>query len=319
MRSKPPQTRAERAGDAGLGAPCFVPEDAWRRLLPLLVETERCYVEPRFGGETASLVMDELRPYDFELALDFNARGGEFQLIGRFRRDDKNLPQEAHVLLVVEGEKGWLVRSSGQLSQIDFAGAAAWIKALRRGRFQRVPRRSMPKLYKVFERSTTLPKISSPAVLNVKTVHDLRPQPELRLESGPEDAVGEVNFRYGDDVVRAARPGSCFFSSKTGHLVVRNLALESQHAVRLLDLGFHYDPQTHRFSISADRLPNAAPELYEYGWQITGKSIPFRPPSDLEVDIESTDEWIELSVTVHFGDQSVGLPALLEAIQMATA
>ncbi|HLU50416.1 MAG TPA: DEAD/DEAH box helicase, partial [Planctomycetota bacterium] len=111
------------------------------------------------------------------------------------------------------------------------------------------------------------------------------------------------------------RPGSCFFSSKTGHLVVRNLALESQHAVRLLDLGFHYDPQTHRFSIPADRLPNAAPELYEYGWQITGKGIPFRPPSDLEVEIESTDEWIELSVTVHFGDLSVGLPALLEAIQ----
>ena len=36
---------------------------------------------------------------------------------------------------------------------------------------------------------------------------------------------------------------------------------------------------------------------------------------DREVEIESTDEWIELSVTVHFGDQSVGLPALLEAMQ----
>jgi len=97
-------------------------------------------------------------------------------------------------------------------------------------------------------------------------------------------------------------------------VVVRDLAIESARAVRLLDLGFVYNPSSHQFTLAADRLPNAAPELFEQGWAITGKGMPFKPPTDMEVDIVTSDEQIELTVTVHFGDQVVGLPALLGAI-----
>ena len=308
-------SRAERALDSGNGTVCLVTEDIWRRLMPFLLESERCYVETRGRGEAVPVIKDDLPPYEFELSIEFGNRGGEFQLTGRFLREKRTLPLEGQVLLIADGEEGQILRASGRLSRVDFAGSAAWVKALRRGRFQRVPRRSLSKLYKVFERSTTLPRIHAPAVLDIQTVDKIVPQPELKLDSGPQEAVGEVSFRYGEDVVRAARPGRCFFSSKTSHLVVRDLELESKHAVRLLDLGFAYDASNHRFTLSSDRLPNAAPELFEFGWTLTGKGIPFRPPSDMEVQIESDDEWIELSVTVYFGDQSVGLPALLEAIQ----
>ncbi|MBN1441366.1 MAG: DEAD/DEAH box helicase [Planctomycetes bacterium] len=310
-------SRAERALEKGRGTVCLVTEDIWRRLLPLLLETGRVYVERREGGEAVPVVRDDngAPPCDFHLAIGFGPRTGEFQLTGRFVRNGRTLPPEGYVLLLADGEEGQLLRASGLLSPVAFHGSAAWVKALRRGRFQRVPRRSLPKLYKVFERSTTLPPLQAPAMLNIVTVDNLYPQPELKLDSGPQEAVGEVSFRYGEDLVRAARPGRCFFSPRTNHLIVRKLDLESRHAVQLLDVGFNYDSTTHHFHLTADRLPNAAPELFEFGWSITGKGIPFRPPTDMEVQIDSEPDYIEIAVTVHFGDQSVELPALLEAIQ----
>jgi len=294
---------------------CFVSEDGWRRLLDLLVETDRAYVETERGREVASIEREELQPFEFQLALEFGNRAGEFHLTGRFVREQRPLPVEAQVLLVADGEKGLLLRGSGRLSDVDFGGSGAWLRALRRGRFQRVSKRSLSKLFKVFERSTTLPPISAPANLDLRVVRGERPRPELRLDSGPQEVIGEVSFRYGEeDVVRAARPGRCFFSTRTGNVVIRNLDSESAQAVRLLDLGFAYNPTSHHFTLTADRLPNAAPELFEKGWTITGKGMPFRPPTDMEVDVVTGPDHIELSVSVHFGDQIVGLPALLGAI-----
>jgi superfamily II DNA or RNA helicase len=294
---------------------CFISEDSWRRLLALLVESERAYVEVERGVEVVPIEKEPLSAFEFQLALDFGTRAGEYHLTGRFVRDGRPLPFEAQVLLVADGETGLLLRTSGRLSEVDFKGSVAWLRALRRGRFQRVSKRSLPKLFKVFERSTTLPPIWGPANLGIRVVRDQRPRPELKLDSGPQEVIGEVSFRYGEeDVVRAARPGRCFFSMRTGNVVVRDLDMESAQAVRLLDVGFVYNPTTHHFSLSADRLPNAAPELFEHGWTITGKGMPFRPPTDMEVDVVTAPDHIELSVTVHFGDQVVGLPALLGAI-----
>jgi superfamily II DNA or RNA helicase len=306
---------AKAAASRATEGACFVSEDAWRRLLPLLVETERLYIEVERGQEVVAVEKELLPPYEFQLALDFGNRAGEYHLTGRFVRDERPLPFEAQALLVADGEKGLLLRISGRLSDVDFDGSVAWLRALRRGRFQRVSKRSLSKLYKVFERSTTLPPIWAPQNLGIGIVRGARPRPELKLDSGPQEVVGEVSFRYGDeDIVRAARPGRCFFSTRTGNVVIRDLQTESARAVRLLDLGFVYNPSSHQFTLTADRLPNAAPELFEQGWTITGKGMPFRPPTDMEVDVVTAADHIELSVTVHFGDQVVGLPALLGAI-----
>ena len=63
------------------------------------------------------------------------------------------------------------------------------------------------------------------------------------------------------------------------------------------------------------QLLNVVPELFERQWLITGKGIPFRPPTDMEVDIKTEPDLIELEVTVHFDDLKVGLPALISAIK----
>ena len=295
---------------------CFVSEDVWRKLLPLLAESGRAYVDARPDGQPTLLEIEDLPPFEFQLAIDFGNRAGEYHLTGRFLRGERPLPCESQVLLIVDQEKGWLLRNSGRLSEVEFKGSAAWLRALRRGRFQRVSKRSLPKLYKVFERSTTLPPLKAPANLDIGLVRGQPPRPELKLDSGPQEVVGEVSFRYGEvDSVRAARPGRCFFSTRTGNVVVRDLDVEAAKAVRLLDLGFLYNPGNHTFSLAADKLPNAAPELFELGWTITGKGVPFKPPTDMEVDVNTSEDLIEVSVKVHFDDQVVGLPALLGAIE----
>ncbi|MEC7923543.1 MAG: hypothetical protein VX496_09120, partial [Planctomycetota bacterium] len=197
-------------------AACYVSEDNWRRLIPLLIETGRVYVEPAAGLQAMPLELETLDPYEFQLSLEFGNRSGEYHLTGRFVRDKRQLPFESHALLVADGEKGYLVRKSGRLTEIDFMGSASWLRALRRGRYQRVSRRSLGKLYKVFERSTTLPPLRAPANLSIKMVRDEVPRPELKLEQAHQGVTGEVIFRYGkDDSVRTARPGRCFFSSRT--------------------------------------------------------------------------------------------------------
>ena len=104
----------------------------------------------------------------------------------------------------------------------------------------------------------------------------------------PQEVVGEVSFRYGeDDVVRAARPGRCFFSTRTSNVVVRDLAVESARAVRLLDLGFVYNPSSHQFTLAADtrrgRRPSfvraAEPELADalyrrYAERLQSRGLP---------------------------------------------
>ena len=298
------------------GAACYVSEDNWRRLIPLLVETGRVYVEPGAGLQTMPLELETLDPYEFQLSLEFGNRSGEYHLTGRFVRDRRQLPFESHALLVADGEKGYLVRKSGRLTEIDFMGSASWLRALRRGRYQRVSRRSLGKLYKVFERSTTLPPLRAPANLSIKMVRDEAPRPELKLEQAHQGVIGEVIFRYGkDDSVRTARPGRCFFSSRTRHIVVRDLDQEGAQAAGLVGLGFQYNPENHQVTLDEDKLLNVVPELFERHWLITGKGIPFRPPTDMEVDIKTEPDLIELEVTVHFDDLKVGLPALISAIK----
>jgi SNF2 family DNA or RNA helicase len=168
---------------------------------------------------------------------------------------------------------------------------------------------------KIFERSTTLPPIHFPGSLKITRIDGLDPRPELKLESGPQEVTAEVAFRYGEDLVRAARPGSRFFSMKNRKLIVRNLNAEAAHAVNLLKLGFSYNQTTHLFSLTADKLALAAPELFELGWTLHGKKMPFRPPTDMDVDVTTGPDYIDVAVTVHFGDQSVDLQTLLEAMK----
>ncbi|HVR75685.1 MAG TPA: SNF2-related protein, partial [Planctomycetota bacterium] len=292
-----------------------VTEKAWRTMLPWLLESGRLYLMPAEGVEAAPVVLDDQTPLQFNLLIERIPKRGDYHLTSRFLREDKTLIYKSQVLLITEGEKGLLLRRSGKLSPVNFAGSVAWLRALRRGRFRHIPRRKVPSLLKIFERSTTLPPIHFPGTLKITRIDGLDPRPELKLESGSQEVTAEVTFRYGEDLVRAARPGNRFFSMKNRRLVVRNPQAEGAHAVNLLKQGFLYDPKTHTFSLSADRLAQAAPELFELGWTLHGKKMPFRPPTDMAVDVTTGPDYIDVAVTVHFGDQNVDLATLLDAMK----
>ena len=66
---------------------------------------------------------------------------------------------------------------------------------------------------------TTLPVVHFPSVLKIKTLDGIAPRPELKLESGTQEVEAEVTFRYGENLVRAARPGQRFFSLKGRRLI----------------------------------------------------------------------------------------------------
>ena len=293
----------------------MVTEKAWRTLMPWLLETGRFYLAPQQNGDAATIVKDDQRPLEFNLLIERIPKRGDYHLTCRFVREGKTLLYKSQALLVTDGEKGLLFRRSGKMSAVDFGGSVAWLRALRRGRFRHVPRRKIPSLLKIFERSTTLPPIHFPGSLKILRIDGLDPRPELKLESGPQEVTAEVAFRYGEDLVRAARPGSRFFSMKNRKLIVRNLDGEAAHAVNLLKLGFSYSQTTHLFSLSADKLALAAPELFELGWTLHGKKMPFRPPTDMDVNVTTGPDYIDVAVTVHFGDQSVDLPTLLDAMK----
>ncbi len=292
-----------------------VTEKAWRTLFPILVETGRSYlVQPGNGNRAVPIVGEDLPPLKFHLLLERIKKRGDFHLTCRFVRGNKTLLYKSQVLLLTDGEKGQLLRRSGKLSEVDFGGSVAWLKALRRGRFRHVPKRKIASLLKIFERSTTLPEVHFPSVLKVRKLEGIEPRPELKLESGTQEVDAEVTFRYGENLVRGARPGKRFFSLKNRRLIRRDIGSEAERAVELLKLGFVYDETKHSFGLSADRLVTAAPELFEYGWTLHGKRMPFRPPTDMKVEVETSTDYIDVDVTVHFGDQSIKVPQLVQAM-----
>ncbi len=315
QRKKSKRKRGKVRSSAPNTSAVTVTEKAWRTLLPLLIESGRVYLLHSGTTRVVPIVREDRPPLDFHLLLERIKKRGDFHLTCRFVRGHKTLLYKSQVLLITDGEKGQLLRRSGKLSDVEFSGSVAWLKALRRGRFRHVPKRKISSLLKIFERSTTLPEAHFPSALKIKNVTGIEPRPELKLESGPQEVDAEVTFRYGDNLVRAARPGKRFFSLKNRRLIVRNLESEGARAVELLQLGFLYNESKHSFSLSADRLVVAAPELFELGWTLHGKRMPFRPPTDMQVEVETGTDYIDVDVRVHFGDQSIKVPELMEAMQ----
>ncbi|MGQ9591534.1 MAG: DEAD/DEAH box helicase, partial [Planctomycetota bacterium] len=312
---KKAQARRPRAVTKSDPCATVVTEKAWRVLLPWLLESGRCYAAAPGAAEAVPLVLDPQPPLEFHLLVDRIPRRGDYHLTCRFVRAQKILLYRSQLLLVTDGEKGFLLRRSGKISSVDFGGSASWLRALRRGKFRHVSRKKVPTLLKTFDRSTTLPPMHIPSSLKIQKLEGLQPMPELHLDSGQQEVSAEVTFRYGEDSVRGARAGKRFFSLKTRHLITRNLDAEAAHAVDLLRQGFAYDPNTHRFTLSADKLPQAAAALFGMGWTLHGKKMPFRPPTDMEVNVTTGPDYIDVDVKVHFGDEHIDVTQLLEAIQ----
>ena len=135
-----------------------------------------------------------------------------------------------------------------------------------------------------------------------------------------EDMVtAEIEFAYGQTRVAATNPSSAFYDDKRRVLVMRNLPSEAGFRQRLDDLEFRFrfvSTGHRKLMLKAEKFREAALVLATEGWQVEGEGIPrYIPPGELKLQITSGIDWLNVTGEVQFGDQTIKLPALLQALR----
>ncbi len=135
-----------------------------------------------------------------------------------------------------------------------------------------------------------------------------------------EDVVTcDLEFSYEGVSISARDRAPAVFDAKSKRLVFRDLALERDFAGQLPELGFRYrfiSAQMRKLLIPASRFREVAFELAEEGWQIEGDGLPrYVQGADLELQVKSGIDWLEVTGEVQFGDAKVKLPELLKAVR----
>ena len=148
------------------------------------------------------------------------------------------------------------------------------------------------------------------------------PQPRLTLE--PEDAPEWMNpqlearlsFGYGNLTVDAGDQRSAVVDWEEHRFVRRDLKVEQEALVRLLELGLKpvASKTGHSLELEPRDLPAVAEPLLLEGWEVEAHGASIRPPNPPALRIESGVDWFELSGQIDFGGDQIEFSEILSAI-----
>ena len=148
------------------------------------------------------------------------------------------------------------------------------------------------------------------------------PQPRLKLE--PEDAPEWMNpqlearlsFGYSGLAVDAGDPRSAVVDWEEHRFVRRDLKMEQDALVRLLELGLKpvASKTGHSLELEPRDLPSVAEPLLAEGWEVEAHGAAIRSPSPPALRIESGVDWFELSGQIDFDGDQIEFSEILAAI-----
>lgn len=285
-------------------------------LLPLIAATGRCRIRHDAGtDESPPLEWDDGSPW--QAALEIHEDTGTYRLTGVFRRDsDRMDPTEA--VLVLEG--GFLVLED-RIARIEPASAAPWVAHLRRHGPVVAPREAADELLASLVALPDLPAVTLPDALRYEEVRPT-PRPLLRLRR-PSPSVGQdtlsadLSFDYDGEVVRPDQPGRAILCPGVPRrVVIRDDEAERGAIRRLRELGAREAPgyvDNAPLQVRASRVPQMVRALIAEGWRVEAEGRVYRTAGPIRIAVRSGTDWFELHGTVAFGDEEVGLPAILAA------
>ncbi len=303
-------------------------------LLPLLARSGRlCYRESEDSErEWVAIELDEGPPWVPGLRIraddarrggaSVEGAGGDWLLGGLLRRGDEEMDLAEPAMLV----PGWIV-ARGRVARLSSEGHWPWISTLRTDGPLRIPRADDTALLEVLWSFPRLPHVDWPEELRSAEV-TAECRPRLRVEEAEGDTRkhprlrARISFRYDDHIVAAADDGEHLFLPATREILRRDSAAESQARERLLELGLREPTRTlvsQRVFDEVDlqlipgQLSRVVARLVADGWHVEAAGKVYRQPSSFDIKVQSGIDWFDLSGDVAFGDETVALPAVLEA------
>lgn len=140
----------------------------------------------------------------------------------------------------------------------------------------------------------------------------VEPEPVLRFWKQLSDQWrAEFTIRYGEEEVL---PESISTAEVGEGFLQRHREKERRFAERLRELPFRQSSASTLF-LDGNHLPVVAPQLASEGWHVAIGDEPLLTEGELELELDSGIDWFDLHGGVTIGDQTIGLPKLLEALR----
>jgi superfamily II DNA or RNA helicase len=299
--------------------PCHVKYPLAARLMPLLARTGRCYLrrtmhDPNIG---VPLVWDEGEPWRFQLHLQSAIAG--WNVIGRLHRKDESMEVSTPVLIT----RGGLVFTENRVAPLAEGTSFEWLSFLRKGGKIEAPDTDTDELLSSLLCSPGLPPLEVPEELQFVDV-SVVPRPHLRVRAPEQSPYGagvlkaELSFGYEGRTVAEHETARGWYEGDKRRFVRRDVQAENAAASFLLESGVKL--QTHSYQkpswqIAPTKLPRIVRALVDAGWHVEADGKTFRRPGAFHMEISSGVDWFELHGEVQYGNSTVRLPELLQALR----
>jgi len=302
---------------------------AFDTTLRLMCETGRCRARMVAGEEPLEPVRwDDGPPWQLHLRID-HPSSDAYELTGTLRRGREEMSISEPLVLHSSG----ILLARGALARFDHSGAFAFVPLLREASSLHLTAKELPDFLGTLYGLPRLPPIESTTESAV-TVVDGHPLPSLSiLDKGASlGAARDGNwlrlaFRYGRVRVDGALAAATVFDPASLTVYRRDRDAEAAAEALLIELGakkeWDYTQRQHVLAFTRRKLLPAVTELVRVGWQVEADGAAYRAATGTHAAVRSVVrsvdspmgiDWFELDARVHFGDEEVELPALLDAL-----
>lgn len=288
-------------------------------LLPLLVQTGRCYVSATGTGTGGQLLRraDVAEPWTFCASVTWHETKDACILSGRFERAGVTLELLAPFLL----PHGWLAMQ-GALMRLEEGTALGLVGALRKAHNKIiVPENAVDALLQQLLEFGRLPKLTLPEEWRVR---EEKHEPRFQLVVGRASLPGPADLlparclvEYDGVQFTPAATGEMHFDAASRRLLRRDRAAEQRALAVLKEMGLKADPLRDEWShnIAERQLSAAVCRLLNEGWRVEALGRPYRRGGTFKLNVSSGVDWFELRGAMDFEGQQVELPALLAALK----
>jgi len=283
------------------------------RLIPGIAATGRLLLR-------ADASAKEMQPAEWDagepwkLWLEVKQREGEqWSIEGSLRRGEERMELTQPLLLLESG----LLITPGRLARFDAAGAYAWATQLRNAKRITFRDRERDTVLETLLQCEVVPPMELDQALKFE---ERRVEPRLGLRvTQQRNAMGDESFQahllldYGRGWIEDISTGAGIWLRDERVYLVRDVEAETAAREALIALGLKQANGVWRLAVKP--MPRVVRELLQAGWHVEAEGKAFRQPGPARVDISSGIDWFELRAEVNYGDATVNLPQLLEALR----
>ncbi len=289
-----------------------------RHVLPLAIQTGRCFVRTNSASEMVPLLWEEAEPWRFELAIEKDRSGNALLVTGKLRRGTEEIEVTEAGLVTQD-----FVFRQDKVAPLADDARVEWLHHMRRQGSINAPVEDSHELLATLLGMASVPPLRVPEDLRFEEV-TVAPRPAIWIQvdrfSRDGRLLGQLSFDYDGRTVPAQSEGRGVYDAVNRRLLLRDEAAEHTAAELLTEAGAKYKAPNYtgakpEWEFTAAKLPRGVRTLLDAGWRVDVAGQVFRRPGTSQLEVTSGVDWFELHGSVQFEGVSAKLPQLLEALR----